>query len=170
MIYPDALKPNRYETHTLDGVKYNIPVVDLLLKRWDGPLIDNTFGGKPLANYKGMPMFAELAIQRIAVEDGWSARWVETYAQKGSSPYYFTDWLDAPLTQQVPAPLNDSYIEKILLGISFLNGNSYSGCWDVLVWKNKNVLFMESKRNKKDNVRITQLKWLKESLSFGLTK
>lgn len=169
MKYPRSLRPNRKETYVIDGVEHEIPVVDLCFKQWEGKPIGNTFGGKYLIDFEGLPMFAELATQRIAVKDGWDARWVETYAMKRSSPYYFIDWLDAPLTEQISMPPQNVKLEEILKNVSRLNNQSYSGCWDALTWKDDSIIFIELKRTKKDSVRQTQLNWLKAALSSGLT-
>ena len=168
MQYPKTLVPDHVEEFELDEQIYSIPGVTLKLKKWDGLAIANTFGGKPLIDYEGKPMFAELAIQRMAVAGGWSARWTETYASKGSNPYFFTDWIDTPLPKQVVAPLEDLPQKELLARIREENNNSFSGCWDVIAWKGSTTLFLESKRKKKDNVRGTQLRWLRAGLAAGL--
>jgi hypothetical protein len=166
--YPSTLTPDHTEDFVYEGTLYRIPGVTLQFKKWIGDTIANTFGGKPLIDYEGIPMFAELAIQRTAIKGGWNARWVETYASKGGTPYYFTEWSDLPLNQQVVTPLNDTYHEELLANIALKNNNSFSGCWDVLMWKEQRAVFMESKRFKKDSVRNTQLNWLKAGLATGL--
>ncbi len=166
--YPATFVPDHEESYTLNGVEYTLPATTLAFKKWEGASIKNTFGGKPLVNYDEIPMFAELAIQRTILKNGWSARWVETYASKGNNPYYFVNWLDAPLTQQAVEPLNDLHHQNLLAKIAVQNGNSYSGCWDILAWKDKRTLFLESKRFKKDSIRNTQLHWLKAALDSGL--
>lgn len=168
-LYPETLAPDHKETYDLGDATYTLPAVTLSFKRWEGAPIQNTFGGKPLVDYGGVPIFAELAIQRTAVKGGWLARWIETYASKGNTPYYFTGWLDTPLTQQLVEPLNDVYHQDLLKKIAVQNNNSYSGCWDVLAWNDHKTLFMESKRYKKDSIKNTQLCWLKSALSIGLT-
>ena len=50
------------------------------------------------------------------------------------------------------------------------NKNSYSGCWDVLGWKDDRIIFAESKRSKKDSIRSTQISWLTAGLKHGLKK
>ena len=167
MKYPKTLEPNRTEHYIFEDVDYEIPVVDLIFKQWTGKSIGNTFGGKYLVDYAGIPMFAELATQRLAVEDGWDSRWVETYAMKASGPYLFTDWNDYPLTGQVSTPINHPDLERKLATVAEINHKSYSGCWDALAWKDKSVLFIELKRTKKDAIRSTQLKWLQSALAAG---
>jgi hypothetical protein len=167
MHYPALLTPDHEEIFKILDQTVTILGVSLTFKKWLGQPIANTFGGKPLIDYKGKPMFAELAIQRMAVASGWSARWVETYGSKGDNPYYFTDWLDATLPKQVIAPLEDLSKQALLQKIRSANNDSYSGFWDVLAWDNDTILFIESKRYKKDSVRGTQLKWLHAALKSG---
>jgi hypothetical protein len=164
-----TLRPTGSETYLLAGSKITMPSTYLTFKRWQGAPIGNTLGGKPLVNYEGKPMFAELAIQRTAVKEGWSARWVQTYGSRRTLPYFFTDWGDLPLSLQVVSPLDNAYCEAILATIAESNGGSYSGCWDVVAWKAKSVLFLESKRHKHDRIRDTQLKWMRAALAVGLT-
>ena len=45
----------------------------------------------------------------------------------------------------------------------------FGGCWDVVVWKGDTMLFLELKRQKKDNIQNTQVEWLSAALASGLT-
>lgn len=113
-------------------------------------------------------MFAELAIQRTALKAGWNARWVETYAMKGKVPYYFTDWGDTSLSLQTQDPITEPVQLNVLAKIAKANSNSYSGCWDVLIWKGDRTIFIEAKRTKKDRIRITQDRWLEAGIKAGI--
>ena len=64
--------------------------------------------------------------------------------------------------------ITNEKIKTIISGISKCNNNSYSGCWDVLGWKDDKIIFAESKRTKKDKIRSTQINWLSAGLKFGL--
>ncbi len=168
-IYPNTLKPDGTEQHIINGKEFHIPVAHHAFKQWVGEPIANTFGNKGLIDYEGVPMFAELAIQRTAVKAGWGARWVETYAMKGKIPYYFTQWGDSSLALQAQEPIDDQTQVNLLASIAHNNNNSYSGCWDILIWKGGHTIFVESKRNKKDKFRITQDRWLQAGVRTGLT-
>lgn len=157
------------DIYIFENNEYLIPTVDLFFKRWIGEPIKNTFGGKPLINYEGVPMFAELAIQRMAVLDGWSARWVCTYSAHKNNPYFLVNWLDKALDEQKIEPIKDTNVQSLMEKIARENDNSFAGCWDVFVWNSTKVCFLESKRLKKDGLRETQLCWLKAGLSAGLT-
>jgi hypothetical protein len=125
--YPKGFLPDHDETLFIGDIRVAIPAVNLTFNRWEGKTIQNTFGGKPIVEYHGSGMFADLAMLRMAVNDGWSARWVETYGSKGTVPYYFTEWLDAPLKRQIARPLDSPYHQKLLATIAVQNDNSYAG-------------------------------------------
>lgn len=95
-LYPKQLVPDSEQSFTLEDAEYRVPVRNLRLKRWVGDPILNTFGGKPLIDGDGSAEFAELAICRMAIADGWSARWVEAYAS-GNVPYFFEEWTSVGL-------------------------------------------------------------------------
>jgi hypothetical protein len=115
-----------------------------------------------------MPMFAELAIQRTALDAGWNARWVETYAMKNKVPYYFTEWGNGSLTTQLQESITDKVQNDVLALVAEYNSKSYSGCWDVLIWNGNRTIFIEAKRTKHDSFRITQDRWLSAGLRAGL--
>lgn len=165
--YPSALRPDGYETHIVNDQEVRIPIVHLKFKKWQGEPIANTFGGKGLIDYQGQPIFAELAIMQTAIAGGWQARWVETYAMKANRPYYFSSWTNSPLPTQVQDPILDPIPLASLESIYSNNGESFYGCWDVIMWHGKNVIYVEAKRLKKDKVRITQDRWLEAGLNAG---
>lgn len=109
--YPKGFLPDHNETLVVDNIRVGIPAINLTFNRWKGKTIQNTFGGKPIVEYQGSAIFAELALTRMAINDGWSARWVETFGSRGTMPYYFTDWLDAPLKLQISI---DHWIVRII--------------------------------------------------------
>lgn len=92
--YPVGLAPEREDIFVRNGDRIALPVVSLAFKKWDGTPVNYTFGRKPIVDYEGKPMFAELAIMQIAVKSGWSARWVKTFGSTGKLPLYFQNgWM-----------------------------------------------------------------------------
>jgi hypothetical protein len=166
--YPKGLEPDHEETLLVDGLNVTIPSVSLSFRRWTGKTLHNTLGGKPVVEYDGKPMFAELAIVSMCISGGWSARWVETYASRGGQPRYLTEWADKPLNQQQVRPVDSSYHQDLQDRMTRTNHDSCSGCWDVLAWKGHHTLFMESKHYRKDRIRKSQVSWLSSGLSVGL--
>jgi hypothetical protein len=113
-------------------------------------------------------MFAELGIAHLLVADGWQARWVCTYGRPKMDPLFLTDW-NRRLTrrEQVSSEIDDSRIRGLLDGIACANGK-FGGCWDVVAWKDRRLLFLESKLLKKDRIQDSQIRWLLAGLEAGL--
>ncbi|WP_156126510.1 hypothetical protein [Hymenobacter sp. DG25B] len=145
-----------------------VPKVELQLRRWAGAPICSTFGNKPLIDFGGRPVFAELCVYELIRLSGWQARWVETYGAGTMTPNHFTAWADAGLAGQQHEPITDPKIQDLLQKIAQANGNSYAGCWDVVGWKGEAIVFAELKRLKKDRIRATQPRWLEAGLQIGL--
>lgn len=169
--YPSLLKPTDVQMFVLDNRTLEVPKTIITFKQWKGVPI-NTFGGKPLIDFDGKPVFAELAIMKLFIISGWQARWIETYGASDKTPFHFSDWIDGNLSEQVRDTIEDNNILNTLNAISVINsnkyGNSYSGCWDVLGWLNGQIIFAECKRSKKDAVRKTQNSWLSSAIMHGL--
>jgi hypothetical protein len=167
-LYPKLLQPDSYESHTINGEKVQIPVVHLEFKKWQGEPIADTFGGKGLIDYEGIPMFAELVIMKTAIANGWQARWIEAYAMKGGKPYHFSAWGDGSIKTQIQDPIQDQSPLESLELIASQNSSSFYGCWDVIIWSGERVIYIEAKRIKQDRMRITQDRWLESGLKAGL--
>jgi hypothetical protein len=166
--YPQGFYPNHTEALVTSNKIIPIPALHLKFDHWAGEKIQNTFGGKPIINYEGKPMFAELAIMNMVLKAGWSSRWVEAYGSGKVGPLYFSEWVDAPLKKQIVRPLDSEFHLRLLARIASANRNSYKGCWDVLAWSGEKTLFIESKHYKKDSIRDSQIRWLLAGLSAGL--
>src|SRR5690606_22118076 len=133
-------------------------------KKWEGTPVKETFGGKAVINLNGKPMFAEIAIMNLFLQNGWEARWVSTYGRANKEPKLLANWKDDKYNTQIHAEISDHKIAGLLAGIAKENNGSFSGCWDVLAWKDKKVIFAESKRKQKDKIRQTQVNWLNAGL------
>lgn len=124
---------------------------------WKGKPIDYTYGNKAVIDYNSEPLFAELAVLRIFEENGWSGVWVDSYRRKYR--------IGLPkVIEPIEIPKDK---EDLINKIKEKTGKS-GGCWDVLVWKDNQILFIELKRKKKDKIQDTQILWLEESLKEGL--
>jgi hypothetical protein len=167
-MYPKFLQPANIELFPVDGKTIEIPKCIVTFDKWTGQPVKETFGGKPIVSVDGKPMFAELAIRAHFIKDGWQARWIETYGKNNKEPFCLTEWKDDKYKNQIHTPIADKGILNLLAEIAIQNGGSYSGCWDVLGWKNERIIFAESKRTKKDSIRTTQTNWLAAGLRHGL--
>ena len=167
----EFLKPYRATDEIFSfpsGEKVPIAKYFLKFKKWQGKPIENTFGNKALIDVNGKPMFAEFAIMHLFRNNGWESRWVETYAKGKMNPLILSEWKDERYKNQIPNPIEDKDILECLYNIAKQNNNSYAGCWDILAWRDKEIIFVESKRQKKDRVQDSQIKWLEASLAHNL--
>ena len=149
-----------------------IPKVELLLRRWQGVPIADDFGSKPLINFAGRPVFAELAVYELFRLSGWEARWIETYGAPVKNPKCYTDWLTAVPREaratQLHHPIEDERITAFMQRLMMANNQTFAGCWDVLGWQGDVLIFAECKRHRKDKLRVTQPRWMAAGLQQGL--
>jgi len=61
------------------GQVLDVSKVELSLRSWTGSALAHTRGGKPLLDFGGRPVFAELCVYELARLSGWDARWVSTF-------------------------------------------------------------------------------------------
>lgn len=167
---PDSLRSMGVERLTLpDGTRLSVAKTKLTLTRWRGAPATHPVTGKPVIDEEGVPLFPELTVLKRLVADGWEARWIQPLGA-GVEPYLLTDWLDAPLADQVTLPITVPAARARLRAIASVNRPAgYGGCWDLLAWRGTELLFVEVKQASKDHLRPTQLAWLDAALRCGFT-
>ncbi|MEJ6980532.1 VRR-NUC domain-containing protein [Pedobacter sp. P351] len=124
--------------------------------KWSGLPLRNTYGGKPVIDYKGQPLFAELVALQIYKELGYDGVWVDTYSKK-----YRIGLLDDTDPVQLPNEINAKLQDIITVN------KSSKGVWDLLLWKDGDLKFVELKRKGKDSIRPTQIQFLDSALRCG---
>lgn len=166
--YPAALAPVACAPLRLSsGMALSVPVARPRFTPWNRAADVHTFGGKQLLRVDNEPQFAEVAILRLFEAEGWQGRWVETYGRPAMGPGLWRHWHpDGPRAQEHHA-FNEPWVERRLQGIARANGGTYSGCWDVVAWKEERLVFAESKKAKHDRLRPTQLRWAEAALACG---
>ena len=171
-LYPKGLEPDHEEL--IPGLEVTVPSINLVFKRWRGKPIKDDFGGKPVVDCEGRPMFAEIAIVRMAVKAGWSAFWQQAYPRRQNGPQYYADWKEDAVrkNQATTSSLNSSYHQDLQTRIARYNSNSYRGCWDIIAWNGEGsrTLYIETKQFKTDSIRDNQVRWFSACLSAGLKK
>jgi hypothetical protein len=166
--YPKTLIPDSIEIFKIEEEKHQIPKSNVSFGNWIGKPIQNTFGRKTLLKVDNKPSFAELAIVDLFEKEGWEAHWICTYGRVKQNPLFLKEWKDDNLKNQENSPIKKIWVLDLLNKMASLNGYSFSECWDVVAWKDNNIVFAESKRQKKDSIRQTQIKWLEAGLKNGL--
>lgn len=156
----EFLKPYRVadELFTLpSGERLPIAKYFLTFKQWTGATIPNTYGNKSVIDYDGEPVFAELAVLRLFQANSWQGVWADSYGKK------FRTGLPG-VAEPITLPPEQ---QKLYDDIKLRTGLS-GGCWDLFLWRESEVLFIELKRHKKDRAQDSQIQWLKASLGIGL--
>jgi hypothetical protein len=162
--YPSSLEPDGQHVFSIDGREVMVPKTHAVFAPWIGPSLQRTFNRKPIVQFDGRPMFAELAIRQLAEDAGWHARWVRPHGARAS---YHDLWIDTPGVQP-KACIDDEPTRETLERIAARNNGLFTGCWDVFAWKGDQRLFMEAKHAAKDHLQKSQNGWLKAALDEGL--
>ena len=137
------------------GNSVSVPTCRYRLKLWRGKPIADTYGRKPVLDFHGKAVFAEIAIVRILQMAGWDGVWVDTYSRgkfRQSMP---------PHECALPSHAQDLY-DRICLA----NGKRIGGCFDVFAWKGPKYLFVESKWH--DSIGKKQIEWFEVALNSGV--
>jgi hypothetical protein len=160
--FPRKLRTDRTITVKLpSGASVDLPICYTTFSIWDGVAPAFDFGNKPILALEGKPVFAELVILRLLQSEGWEGAWIETY---GGTHYL----------QDMPAEwkLQSGHVaippeREMLLKRIWKQGKT-TACFDVMVWKDDQVLFCEAKRKGKDRLTNAQYKFIEGALECGL--
>jgi hypothetical protein len=133
--------------------------------------LPSTYNVKPLIDWNGVPLYAELAILEIVKDNGWEGVWVDSFHRK------FLDCMPAGRNLSVELPGNVAEeiqeIRSIYWRISAqhrdakLSNRGFGGSWDILCWKGDKLLFIEAKRKFKGHIQQSQAAWLMAVLACG---
>lgn len=162
MNFPSELQPTgQLEIRLSDDKTVSLPMSTPKFQLWGGAPIDFDYGNKPILNYKNEPYFAELVVLRILLEHGWDGVWVETY---GGTHYLRSmpqAWSLKAEHISIPKDKED-FLKNIW------KTAKTSACFDVLAWKNDEVVFFEAKRSGKDKLTSAQGKFIAGALACGV--
>jgi hypothetical protein len=153
MQYPQELVPTGYEEiRLLTGQVVSIPKAKPVFE--PGEPLKDTYGGKPVIDLNGEPVFAELAILRLLQAERWQGVWIDTFRKK--------KWIAIKQCMELPSDKNE-FLERI-----YQSAGSRSGCFDVYCWRDDQVLFIEAKQKGRDRIRDSQRRWLAAALKSKL--
>jgi hypothetical protein len=138
------------------GKRVLIPKYFYLFSEWNGAPIPNDYNGKAVIDWNGEPLFAELAVLRLFESYGWRGVWVDSYRRE-----YRTGLPGVAEPTELPKR------QKQLIDSIRTKTGRHGGCWDLLVWRDDKMIFLELKRSKKDRVQKSQILWLEKSFESG---
>jgi hypothetical protein len=149
--------PTGVEPIQLSDRRVEVPKCSLRFRPWTGPAIEDDYGGKPVLDVDGEPVFAELAILRLLREGGWEGVWVDTFRQR------FLTGLPSR-TEAVPLPKGAA----LVYGTIQQQAGTRSGCWDVFAWRQPgSYRFVEAKWRDHDRIRTSQVQWFEAARKVG---
>jgi len=158
---PEQFKPTYgIKLKLKSGDSVVLPVCGPLFKKLDKP-VGFDFGGKPLVDFEGKPVFVELAILKMLEKSGWSGVWVETYG----GVHYFTEMPSGWKTGESGITIPEDKEE--LLRRIWKEAKTKS-CFDVFAWRGDEILFIEAKHFEKDRLRETQYKFIEAAINCGV--
>jgi ribosomal protein S18 acetylase RimI-like enzyme len=122
--------------------------------------LDKSWSNKPLVMVDKQAMFAEFALLTLFRKTGWEGVWADAHHRK-----YF----DKMPNLSKGASLN-TYINQVISRIAANNNNSKAGCWDIILWANRTVVFVDMQCiPSEDEIGGTKIDWLNAALKSGLS-
>lgn len=162
MVLPKALRPTSATSVTFpSGTTVSLPVCHPTFLKWTEPFTGFAYGGKPILNYEGEAVFAELAILRLLRGSGWEGVWVETYGGTNFLREMPQGWQLSSLSVAIPE-------ERCALLKKIWKAAKTTACFDVFAWKEEDILLCEAKHQGKDQFTKSQLKFIEGALACGI--
>ena len=141
------------------GREVALPKTTPRFPKWQGEFPWSTYGGKPILDFRGEPLYAEFVILRLLEAEGWSGVWVNSVHRRS----FPRRWTPSPIMILPPSNLLD------LLDRIYARSGKRSGAFDVLAWADESVLFAEAKHGGKDALRPSQKAWIEAALDEGVS-
>ena len=141
-----------------NGHRVAVPKRTLVLIPWVGAPRRFTYGNKAEIDFEGEQLWAEIVMLRMLEREGFEGVWVDTYRRcfRPDMP---------PAECDLPRHAQEAY-EAIAGG----KPHGAPGCWDLLVWQDEQIGFVELKRGKRNRIQPSQIRWLSTALEKGYRK
>ena len=162
MILPAQLIPTEKQGIPLpSGATAALPVCHPVFLRWNDKPPAFDFGGKPIINDGGKPVFAELALLNLFCASGWDGVWVETFGGTHFLREMPSGWKLAPHHGAVPKEKDD--LLRAIWKIA-----RTTACFDIFAWNDTELIFCEAKQERKDRLTGAQHKFIEGALQCGV--
>jgi hypothetical protein len=122
--------------------------------------LDRGYSMMPLVMVDKQAMFAELAVLGLFTKEGWDGVWADAFHRK-----YFNR-----MPNQSKGASLATYINQTLARIAGNNGQSRSGCWDLILWLDRTLLFVQLKSAAaREEIKGARIGWLDAALKSGFS-
>ncbi|MFA5742613.1 MAG: hypothetical protein WCX77_01170 [Candidatus Paceibacterota bacterium] len=163
MDFPKELRPaNKMELRLSDGIVVALPVAYPKFLAWKGPSVVFDYGNKPIINYKEEACFAELAVLRLLLDQGWDGVWVESYG----GTHYLRSMPQAwnLQSEHILIPQDKECLLQKIWKVA-----KTTACFDVFAWHDDQLVFFEAKRTGKDKLTSPQIRFIEGALACGIS-
>ncbi|MGA2976354.1 MAG: hypothetical protein ABSF77_13675 [Spirochaetia bacterium] len=122
--------------------------------------LDRAYSAKPFVIVEKQVMFPEIALLDLFRKNGWQGAWADSLHRK-----YF----DKMPNQSKGISLS-TYANKVIARIAENNDKSKNGCWDIILWTERAVVFVAvvDAFSRKD-ISDAHTRWLAAALRSGLS-
>ena len=159
---PAELQPDDEFSITLpSGANIALSICHPTFQKWSGADFLFSYGNKPILNYQNKPVFAELVIARMLIDFGWEAVWVESYGGTHFLNEMPNGWKLSPKSIKIPE-------DKEMILKNIWRTAKTTACFDVLAWKDDDILLCEAKNSGKDRLTKPQLKFIEGAITCGV--
>ena len=138
------------------GHRVAVPKRSLVLIPWAGAPLRFTYGNKAEIDFEGEQLWVEIVVLRMLEREGFDGVWVDTFRRcfRPDMP---------PAECELPQPAQSAY--------EAIGGKPWAapGCWDLLVWRDEQIGFVELKRLKRERIQQGQVRWLSTALEKGFS-
>jgi hypothetical protein len=158
LIMPGPLTPTSWETLWLpSGREVHIPKATPSFRRFEGEFAGSDWGNKPILDFEGVPLFAELVVWRLFEREGWSGGWMS-----GTTRYRTQMPSESKTIYALPDP------QRQLLDDIYNRAGVRRGRADVYCWKGEAIAFAEVKHRDNDQISPDQRAWIEAALRVGV--
>jgi hypothetical protein len=124
--------------------------------------LDRSYSAKRLVQVEKQSVFPEIACLSLFQHSGWHGVWSDHAHRK-----YF----DKMPTQSKGTSL-DTFANQAITRIAENNGKSKAGCWDLVLWENRTLVFVAvitAEEKGRAGLSEANARWLAASIRSGLS-
>jgi hypothetical protein len=121
--------------------------------------LDRSYAAKRLVLVEKQAVFPEIACLSLFQHCGWHGVWSDQPHRK-----YF----DKMPTQSKGTSL-DTFANQVITRIAENNGKSKAGCWDLVLWENRTLVFVAVAAEGETGLSEANARWLAASVRSGLS-